>query len=231
MNMSRISSQQRPDLTDVLLWKRQREDQARQMEAKRKGELEPSGTARESGSVKSQRPVNQAEKGEAVSGKDSRKPEQSQESRTWLPSLDRYVRGDSRPPENREMDQDPSKKVQGDQEDSPKAEPEKNGLKKLQGEEEDPKKAQEDKDEDGSPKKKKAGRKKAERCIGNTDQVDREIRKLKKRRDQLKQQLAQLQNDPEKKEKVQKQLAQVENELKMKDNDAYRRQHTKFTNL
>lgn len=238
MNMSRISSQQRPDLTDVLLWKRQREDQARRMEAKRKEELGESKTAQESREVKPQKKVNQAGKGESLSGKDSQKPEQTPQDRTWPPRMDQYVRGDSRPSENGETenlkqegtDPDALKKVQGDEAPAPKADPDQNSPQKVNGEEKDPKKTDEDEDKNNKSGK-KAGRKKAERCIGNTDEVDREIRKLKKKRDQLKQQLAQAKEDPEKEAKIQKQLAQVENELKMKDNEGYRRQHTKYTNL
>lgn len=58
----------------------------------------------------------------------------------------------------------------------------------------------------------------------NTDKVDREIEKLKEKRNQLEQQI-QTTKDPEKAEDLERQLSQIENELVKKDNDAYRRQN------
>ena len=107
------------------------------------------------------------------------------------------------------------------------------------------------KDEDGTPKiyfddpeqdkggdnpepkaadapKEKANGKKAEICTGNTDQVDREIEKLKKEREQLERQINS-ETDEEKKKNLELKLSQVENELRQKDNDTYRRQHTVFS--
>lgn len=73
-----------------------------------------------------------------------------------------------------------------------------------------------------------SGGKKAEQCTANTDQVDREIEKLKQKRKELKQRLN-METDEGKKEPLERQLAQVERELRQKDNDAYRRQHTVVT--
>nr|WP_325237752.1 hypothetical protein [uncultured Oscillibacter sp.] len=70
---------------------------------------------------------------------------------------------------------------------------------------------------------------KEEKCIGNTDAVDREIRKLKEKKEKLEAKLDR-ETDETKRESLERQLAQVENELRQKDNDAYRRQHTKVTN-
>lgn len=84
-----------------------------------------------------------------------------------------------------------------------------------------------DKPEKADKSEKKA---KTERCVGNTDQVDREIEKLKKKKEQLKQQINTCE-DPEKAEKLKKELALVENELRQKDNDGYRRSHTVFSNI
>lgn len=64
-------------------------------------------------------------------------------------------------------------------------------------------------------------------CTGNTNQVDREIERLKQQKAQLEQQRSSARDEKEKAELEQK-LAQVENELRQKDNDAYRRQHTVF---
>ena len=80
---------------------------------------------------------------------------------------------------------------------------------------------------DDAPKE-KADEKKAETCIGNTDQVDREIEKLKKKREQLERQINSETDDAKRKE-LESKLSQVENELRQKDNDAYRRQHTVFS--
>lgn len=97
-------------------------------------------------------------------------------------------------------------------------------------------------DENGNPKvlyddpKKAAGADKGgnperaeETCTGNTDQVDREIVKLKEKKQQLEQQIKMASGDEEKIKELENQLAQVENELSQKDNDTYRRQHSEFT--
>ena len=76
--------------------------------------------------------------------------------------------------------------------------------------------------------KEKAGGKKVETCTGNTDQVDREIEKLKKKKEQLERQISS-ETDETKKKGLEAKLSQVENELRQKDNDAYRRQHTIFS--
>lgn len=68
----------------------------------------------------------------------------------------------------------------------------------------------------------------AERCIANTDKVDREIEKLKKQKQELEQRLR-TETDETKVKNLKSKLAQVENELRQKDNDAYRRQHTVFS--
>lgn len=77
------------------------------------------------------------------------------------------------------------------------------------------------------PKKKEG---KEEVCVGNTDKVDREIEKLKKKRQELEQRLN-TETDKARSKDLERQLAQVERELREKDNDAYRRQHSTFTQL
>lgn len=67
--------------------------------------------------------------------------------------------------------------------------------------------------------------KEAEECTGSTDQVDREIEKLKERKKQLEQQISAAGEDEEKVKELERKLAQVETELNRKDNDAYRKQH------
>ncbi|MDE6923630.1 MAG: hypothetical protein K2P01_08760, partial [Oscillospiraceae bacterium] len=86
-------------------------------------------------------------------------------------------------------------------------------------------------DEDGQPKiyfdgpegKKDQG----ETWECNTDKVDREIEKLKKKRQELEQRLN-AETDEATIKDLERRLAQVERELKMKDSDAYRRQNAVF---
>ena len=75
---------------------------------------------------------------------------------------------------------------------------------------------------------KKAGGDKAEQCTGSTDQVDREIRRLRKQKETLERQLS-AQTDEIRRRELERKLAQVERELAQKDNDTYRRQHTVFS--
>lgn len=70
--------------------------------------------------------------------------------------------------------------------------------------------------------------KKADTCTGNTDQVDREVERLKKQKEQLERQINS-ETDETKKKELESKLSQVVNELNQKDNDAYRRQHTVFS--
>lgn len=67
--------------------------------------------------------------------------------------------------------------------------------------------------------------KKAEECTTNTDNVDREIKKLKEDKKQLKQQIQAAAGDEEKIKELEKKLTQIEGELSQKDNDTYRRQN------
>lgn len=66
-----------------------------------------------------------------------------------------------------------------------------------------------------------------EKCVVNTDKVDREIKKLKEKQQQLERQIqsAAAAGDEEKIRQLEKKLAQVESELSQKDNDTYRRQN------
>ncbi len=69
---------------------------------------------------------------------------------------------------------------------------------------------------------------KEERCECDTGKVDREIEKLKKKREELEQRIN-TETDEAKVKDLERQLAQVERELKQKDNDTYRKQHSTFT--
>lgn len=68
-----------------------------------------------------------------------------------------------------------------------------------------------------------------EKCVGNTDKVDREIKKLKEKQQQLEQQIQTAAGDEQKVRELEKKLAQVEAELRQKDNDTYRRQNSSFS--
>lgn len=64
-----------------------------------------------------------------------------------------------------------------------------------------------------------------EKCVTNTDKVDREIKKLKEKKLQLEQQIKSASGDEKKIRELEKKLAHVENELSQKDNDTYRKRH------
>ena len=91
----------------------------------------------------------------------------------------------------------------------------------------DPERA-DDKPSDAPAPEKKAEGDKKERCIGSTDQVDREIERLKRRKETLERQIN-AQTDDAKIKELERKLSQVERELAQKDNDTYRRQHTVFS--
>ena len=69
-----------------------------------------------------------------------------------------------------------------------------------------------------------------ETWVCDTGKVDREIEKLKKKRQELEQRLSSETDDAKAKD-LGRQLAQAERELSEKDNDTYRRQHSTFTRL
>ena len=98
----------------------------------------------------------------------------------------------------------------------------------------DPKAGHAKKQEDRSGKREdgkapKAGEgsqgKPAEKCVTNTDKADREIERLKEKKQQLEQQIRSAFGDEKKIRELEKKLVQVENELSQKDNDTYRRQN------
>ena len=91
-----------------------------------------------------------------------------------------------------------------------------NGKDDCSGKSEDGKSPKVSGDSQGKP---------AEKCITNTDKVDREIGKLKEKKKQLKQQIRSAIGDEKKIRELEKKLAQVENELSRKDNDTYRQQN------
>ena len=64
----------------------------------------------------------------------------------------------------------------------------------------------------------------------NTDKVDREIEKLKKKRQELERRLG-TETDEAKIRDLERQLSQVERELKQKDSDTYRKRNAAYTQL
>lgn len=104
-----------------------------------------------------------------------------------------------------------------------------NGNKKVYFN--DPKKDSSEKDE-GSKSPKVNGdalNNGGEKCTGNTDKVEREIRELKEKKKKLEQQLKAASGDEKKTKELENKLAQVERELSQKDTDTYRKQNTVFT--
>ena len=72
-------------------------------------------------------------------------------------------------------------------------------------------------------------KKSGEKCVGNTDRVDREIKRLKERQQQLEQQIQSAAGDEQKVRELEKKLAQVEGASSQKDKDTYRRQNSSFS--
>ena len=72
----------------------------------------------------------------------------------------------------------------------------------------------------------KKARQSEEITIASTDEVDSEIENLKNQQKKLSQKIK---NNPAKRAELQQQLAKIEDELRQKDNDTYRRQHTRFS--
>lgn len=73
-------------------------------------------------------------------------------------------------------------------------------------------------------KQRLAGRLPKKSTTISTDKVDAEIKLLKNKKAQLEQKISTSQGDNA---DLQKQLAQIDNELRQKDNDTYRKQHSK----
>ena len=67
----------------------------------------------------------------------------------------------------------------------------------------------------------------AEKCTANTDRVDREIKKLKEKAEQLGRQLRTASED--RRDEIEKQLEEVKRQLSLKDNDSYRRENAVFS--
>lgn len=150
-------------------------------------------------------------------------PEEQAPERSLKPMMDEYVPEEKQEPSGRYWlgkDEDGQPKVYFDDPEQAADQPEKSADRP-----DDSKPAQEP---DAKGPDKKASGDKAESTTCNTDAVDREIEKLRKKQAELEQQLDS-ETDSSKIEELEKKLAQVESELSQKDNDTYRRQHSTFS--
>ena len=154
------------------------------------------------------------------------KSEEDSQGRQLKPVMDEYIPEEPKEPSGRYWmgkDEDGQPKIYFD-------DPERaaDAPKQPEGAPEKPN-ADEEPDPAGQGAKGPEG-KKDEVWEGNSDKVDREIEKLKKKQQELAQQLN-TETDEAKIKELERQLSQVEQELRQKDNDAYRRQHTKVRQL
>lgn len=158
------------------------------------------------------------------------KSEEESQSRQLKPVMDEYIPEEPQEPSGRYWmgkDEDGQPKIYFDDPeraaDAPK-QPE-DGPKKPDAD------APEEPDPEGQGAKGPEGKKdKGETWECNTDKVDREIEKLKKKQQELEQRLN-TETDEAKIKDLERQLAQVERELNQKDNDTYRRQHATVRQL
>ena len=162
------------------------------------------------------------------------KPEEDAQSRQLKPVMDEYVPEEPQEPSGRYWmgkDEDGQPKIFFDDPeraaDGPK-QPE--GTPDAKKPEADAPEAEEP-DPEGQGAKGPEGKKdKGETWECNTDKVDREIEKLKKKQQELEQRLNS-ETDEAKIKDLEHQLAQVEQELKQKDSDTYRKQNATYTQL
>ena len=75
-----------------------------------------------------------------------------------------------------------------------------------------------------APEKEKVSGEKSETTTINTDQVDREIERLKQKKQSLEQQIRAAQNEQQR-EALERELRMIESALSFKDNDTYRKQN------
>ena len=158
------------------------------------------------------------------------KPEEEAQGRQLKPVMDEYVPEEPQEPSGRYWmgkDEDGQPKIYFD-------DPERAADAPKQPEDA-PKKPDADAPEEPDPadqgaKGPERKKDKDEVWEGNTDKVDREIEKLKKKKEELEQRLN-TETDEAKIKDLERQLAQVERELNQKDNDTYRRQHATVRQL
>ena len=152
------------------------------------------------------------------------KPEEEAQGRQLKPVMDEYVPEEPQEPSGRYWmgkDEDGQPKIYFD-------DPERAADAPRQPE--DAPEAEEPKQAGQGAKGPEGKKNKDETWECNTDKVDREIEKLKKKQQELEQRLNS-ETDEAKIKDLEHQLAQVEQELKQKDSDTYRRQHAVYTQL
>ena len=152
------------------------------------------------------------------------KPEEEARDRQLKPVMDEYVPEEPQEPSGRYWmgkDEDGQPKIYFD-------DPERAADAPKQPE--DAPEAEEPDSADQGAKGPEGKKDKGETWECNTDKVDREIEKLKKKQQELEQRLNS-ETDEAKIKELEHQLAQVEQELKQKDNDTYRRQNAAYTQL
>ncbi len=152
------------------------------------------------------------------------KPEEEDQSRQLKPVMDEYIPEEPQEPSGRYWmgkDEDGQPKIYFD-------DPERAANAPKQPE--DTPEAEEPNPAGQGAKGPEREKDKDEVWEGNSDKVDREIEKLKKKQQELEQRLG-TETDEAKIKDLERQLAQVERELKQKDNDTYRRQHTTVRQL
>ena len=167
-------------------------------------------------------PLTTAEKVQGASK--VQKPEEEAQGRQLKPVMDEYVPEEPQEPSGRYWmgkDEDGQPKIYFD-------DPERAADAPRQPE--DAPEAEEPDSADQGAKGPEGKKDKGETWECNTDKVDREIEKLKKKQQELEQRLNS-ETDEAKIKDLERQLAQVEQELKQKDNDTYRRQHAVYTQL
>ena len=167
-------------------------------------------------------PLTTAEKVQGASK--VQKPEEEAQGRQLKPVMDEYVPEEPQEPSGRYWmgkDEDGQPKIYFD-------DPERAADAPRQPE--DAPEAEEPKQAGQGAKGPEGKKNKDETWECNTDKVDREIEKLKKKQQELEQRLNS-ETDEAKIKDLERQLAQVEQELKQKDNDTYRRQHAVYTQL
>lgn len=160
------------------------------------------------------------------------KSEEESQGRQLKPMMDEYVPEEPQEPSGRYWmgkDEDGQPKIYFDDPeraaDAPKQPESAPDAKKPDAD------APEEPDPAGQGAKGPEGKKdKDETWECNTDKVDREIEKLKKKQQELEQRLG-TETDEAKIKDLERQLSQVEQELKQKDNDTYRKQNASFTQL
>ncbi len=152
------------------------------------------------------------------------KPEEEAQGRQLKPVMDEYIPEEPQEPSGRYWmgrDEDGQPKIYFD-------DPERAANAPKQPE--DAPKAEEPNPAGQGAKGPEGKKDKGETWECNTDKVDREIEKLKKKQQELEQRLN-TETDEAKVKDLEHQLAQVEQELKQKDNDTYRRQNATYTQL